>query len=117
MPPIHQVHTQTSLVDDACKYATDRKEGYIIRKLERGLAWCERWNVKTNDDKIQAIYFSRENGPAESHLTLKRWNIPFANQIKYFGVIFDRKTPWRYHRNERGHGRQNIYRNLLSIQK
>jgi hypothetical protein len=38
------------------------KEGFIFRKLQRGLslmeAWCERWNIKLNEDKTQAIYFS-----------------------------------------------------------
>jgi hypothetical protein len=31
--------------DDACLYATERKEGYVLRKLQRDLnlmaAWCE----------------------------------------------------------------------------
>jgi hypothetical protein len=39
--------------DDTCKYATDRKEGYVLRKLQRGLSaietWCERWNIKIID--------------------------------------------------------------------
>jgi hypothetical protein len=59
--------------------------------------WCERWNIKINEDKTQAIYFSRGNGPAEFNLTLKGRNIPFVNQVKYLGVIFDRKITWRYH--------------------
>jgi hypothetical protein len=46
--------------DDTCLYATDRKEGYVLRKLQRGLnsmaAWCERWNIKINEDKTRAIY-------------------------------------------------------------
>jgi hypothetical protein len=48
--------------DDTCLYATERKEGYVLRKLQRGLdaieTWCERWNIKINEDKTQAIYFS-----------------------------------------------------------
>jgi hypothetical protein len=40
-------------------YCTDRKEGYVFRKLQRGLtsveSWCERWNIKINEDKTQAI--------------------------------------------------------------
>jgi hypothetical protein len=32
--------------DDTCLYATERKEGYILRKLQCGLdaieTWCER---------------------------------------------------------------------------
>jgi hypothetical protein len=39
------------------------KEGYVLRKLQRGLSaietWYERWNIKINEDKAQAIYFSR----------------------------------------------------------
>jgi hypothetical protein len=38
--------------DDSCLYATDRKEGYVLRKIQRGLdsmaAWCKRWNIKIN---------------------------------------------------------------------
>jgi hypothetical protein len=38
--------------DDTCLYATDRKEGFVVRKLQRGLSsmetWCERWNIKVN---------------------------------------------------------------------
>jgi hypothetical protein len=45
--------------DDTCLYATDRKEGYVLRKLQRGLSaietWCERWDIKVNVDKTQAI--------------------------------------------------------------
>jgi hypothetical protein len=38
--------------DDTCIYATDRKEDYVLRKLQRGLSatetWYERWNIKIN---------------------------------------------------------------------
>jgi hypothetical protein len=42
-------------VDDTCIYALDRKEGYVLRKLQRGSnsidTWCKRWNVKVNEIK------------------------------------------------------------------
>jgi retron-type reverse transcriptase len=45
--------------DDTCLYATDRKEGYVLRKIQRGLnsmaAWCEHWNIKVNEEKTRAI--------------------------------------------------------------
>jgi hypothetical protein len=45
--------------DDTCLYATDREEGFVVRKLQRGLrsieTWCERWNIKINEDKTQGI--------------------------------------------------------------
>jgi hypothetical protein len=81
--------------DDTYIYTTDRKEGCVLRKLQRGLtsvgSWCEHWNIRINEDKTQAIYFSRGNRPSETSPILKVRNIPFESIIKYIGVIFDRK--------------------------
>jgi hypothetical protein len=67
--------------DDACLHATERKEGYGLRKLQRGLksmaAWCERWNIKINEENTRATYFYNQIGPSESLLTLNAYNIPF----------------------------------------
>jgi hypothetical protein len=85
--------------DDTSLYATERKEGYVLRKLQRGLnsmaAWSERWNIKINVDKARAIYFSHRIRPPESLLTMNGRNIPFVNSVKYHGVIFDIKITWR----------------------
>jgi hypothetical protein len=59
--------------------------------------WCEPWNVKINGDKTQAIYFSQRLRSPEAHLTLNGQNIPFANYVKYLGVIFDKRITWRLH--------------------
>jgi hypothetical protein len=87
--------------DDTCLYAADRKEDYVLRKIERGLksmaAWFERWNIKLNEDKTRAIYFSHRIRTPESLLTLNGRNIPFVNSVKYLGVIFDKKIIWRPH--------------------
>jgi hypothetical protein len=87
--------------DDTCLYARDRKEGSVVRKLQRGLSsmetWCERWNIKINEDKTRGIYFSRSPRPPESLLTLNLRNIPFVNSVNYLGVIFDRRVTWKLH--------------------
>jgi hypothetical protein len=48
--------------DDTCLYATDRKEGYVLRKLQRGLdaidTWCECWNIKINEDSGNQFHSS-----------------------------------------------------------
>jgi hypothetical protein len=59
--------------------------------------WCERWNIKINEDKTQGVYFSHNRRPPESNLTLNGINIPFVNNAKYLGVIFDKKITWRLH--------------------
>jgi hypothetical protein len=61
--------------DDTCIYTTDRKEGHVLRKLQRGLtsmeSWCEHWNIKINEDTTQAIYYillpQAKTGPGLSY--------------------------------------------------
>jgi hypothetical protein len=40
----------TLFADDTYLYATDRKEGYVLGKIQRELdsmtAWCKHWNIK-----------------------------------------------------------------------
>jgi hypothetical protein len=48
--------------DDTSLYATERKEDYVLRKLQHGLnsmaAWCKHWSIKINEEKTRAFYFS-----------------------------------------------------------
>jgi hypothetical protein len=71
--------------DDTCLCATESKEGYALRQIQRGLnsmaAWCERWNIKINEDKTREIYLSY----SDSLLTLNGRNIPFERSVKYVG--------------------------------
>jgi hypothetical protein len=78
---INEVHQTTGghvtlFTDNMCLYAIGRKEGYVLRKLQRGLtamaAWCQRWNIKIREEKTQAICFCQRRGPINTHLTLKR---------------------------------------------
>jgi hypothetical protein len=58
---------------------------------------CERWNININEDKTYGIYFFRGRRQPIPHRTLNGRNIPFANSIKYLGVIFDKKATRRLH--------------------
>jgi hypothetical protein len=53
--------------------------------------WYEHWNIKINEDKPQAIYFSHRLIPTETYLTLSGWNIPFINHDKYLRAIFGKR--------------------------
>jgi hypothetical protein len=76
---------------DTCIYTTDHKVGYVLRKLQRSLttmeSWCECWNIKINE----AICFSHRRRRVEAFLALKRRHIPFVNNVKYLGVIFNKE--------------------------
>jgi hypothetical protein len=85
---------------DTCIYATDLNEGYVFRKLQRGLSgnetWCERWNLKINKDKTQAIYFShRLSHRHRLILTLNGRKIPFVSHVKLLGIIFNKSITWK----------------------
>jgi hypothetical protein len=73
----------------------------VLNKLQRGLtavgSLCQRWNIKINDGKNQAIYFSKRRRIPGDKLQLNGRNIPFVNSVKYLGVIFDRRMTWRLH--------------------
>jgi hypothetical protein len=60
-------------------------------------AWCKSWNIKINEDKTRAIYFTLRNRPPDSLLTLNVQNIQFVNSVKYLCVIFDKRMTWRIH--------------------
>jgi hypothetical protein len=102
MPPqTHGVYLAL-FADDTCLYTTDRKEGFVVRKLQRGLntmeTLCNRWHIKINKCKTHGIYFSYSYPPPESHITLNGQNIPFVNNVNFLGVIFHKKVTWRLHR-------------------
>jgi hypothetical protein len=59
--------------------------------------WCESWNIKINEDKTRAIYFTYRNRPPDSLLTLNERNIPFVKNVKYVGLIFDKRMTWKLH--------------------
>jgi hypothetical protein len=59
--------------------------------------WSKRWNIRINEDKTQAIYFSHKIRPPESFLTINGQNTQFVNSVKYLGVILDRKITWGLH--------------------
>jgi hypothetical protein len=101
------------LSDDTCIHATDRKEDFVLRKLQRGLSaietWCERWYIKINEDKSQAIYFSHRLTAPETHLILNGRNIPFVSHVIYLGVIFNKKITCRVHIEIKPKGQNSIH--------
>jgi hypothetical protein len=82
--------------DDTCLYATDHRGSFVLRKLQRRLnameEWSEKWNIKINENKTRAVYFSKRLKRVEAYLTLKGWAITFVNDVKYLAVTFDRKV-------------------------
>jgi hypothetical protein len=65
---------------------------------------------------IYTMFYQRR--PPGSLLTLNGRNIPFVNNVKYLGVIFDKKNDVEItHREDRSQGLQNIRSIIFLIQK
>jgi hypothetical protein len=83
-----------------CALAVKKKSGQVMTCRIGPFpceTWCECWNIKIDEDKTRAIYFPHRIRPPEAHLILNGQNIPFANHVKYLGVIFDKRIIWRLH--------------------
>jgi hypothetical protein len=94
MPKTPGVHLAL-FAGDTCLYATERKEGYVLRKLQCGLnSW--RPGVGAGIQKSVTIYFSHQIRQHDYLLMLNEWNIPFVNSVKYPGVIFNKKVHGDY---------------------
>jgi hypothetical protein len=66
---------------DTCIYNIDRELDYFLRKFQCDLtsieSWCEGWNIKINDVKFKAIYFSYWQKEVDAYLILKGRHISF----------------------------------------
>jgi hypothetical protein len=59
------------IADYTCIRATEQHERRVLSKFQCGLtavgSWCQRSNIKINEDKTQAIYFSRRRRMETTH--------------------------------------------------
>jgi hypothetical protein len=59
-PTLYNMYVNDVPMMYTCLYATDRKEGFVVRKFQRGLismeTWCERWNIKINEDSEDLLF-------------------------------------------------------------
>jgi hypothetical protein len=97
MPPRHL----DLFADDTCVYATEKHERRVLNKPQRDLtavgSWCQRWNIKINEGKTQAIYFSRRRRMSGDDFQQNERNIPFVYSVKYHGFILLSKLTFRVH--------------------
>jgi hypothetical protein len=85
-------------VDDTCIYATEKHERCLqtATRITAVKSWCERWNIKINEGKSQAIFFSRRITVPDDELQLNEGDVRFVNNLTYLGVTFDKRT-WGHH--------------------
>lgn len=63
--------------------------------------YCNKWNIKLNPNKTQAIFFTRRRAirylPTNSFLQVNNTQITWSSKVKYLGIWFDQKIRFHHH--------------------
>lgn len=68
--------------------------------LDRLTSFFYKWKIKVNDDKTQAVFFTRKRNfrfYPSNHLTINGTSIPWSDNLKYLGVYLDKKLIYDLH--------------------
>lgn len=97
----HSKHVQLSVyADDIAIWKVGNKLSITFQKVQTYLnfiiKWALDWGFKISETKSKAILFTRKNKPdIPQHITLDGTQLPLQNEIKFLGIIFDKKVQWR----------------------
>lgn len=90
--------------DDTAMIVKGKLSNAIVGKLMKNLHTCikyyNKWKIKINTDKTQAILFPFNKSPKRIQTTqLKNDNvtIPFSESVKYLGIYLDKKLLFKRH--------------------
>ena len=85
--------------DDFCVYVEHKKYDKAIEMLECGVANISQWFTSNGfelcEEKSVYSVFTRHNVPNMSDIQLGTFSFPFKTQVKYLGIIFDKKLTWK----------------------
>lgn len=111
-PVLYSVYTsdQPSLdanvalfADDTAISSTSRYAkqitGKIVKSTKKYTRYLEKWKIKANVDKFQAILFTRRRTrqiPTQP-ISLNSRDINWTNEVKYLGLILDKKLTYQKH--------------------
>lgn len=87
--------------DDTVYYTSDFNINNAHIKLQTQLnaleMWLTNWRVKVNIEKTQAIIFTNRKPKKPDCLRLFSENIDYKNEVKYLGVILDKRLRYSKH--------------------
>lgn len=97
--------TQIALfADDTAVYHSHESAICVIRAIEKSLdilsKYYQTWKIKLNESKTQAIFFTRRRTMKmlpRRNLVLNNNEIEWQDDIKYLGMILDKKLTFKKH--------------------
>jgi endonuclease/exonuclease/phosphatase family metal-dependent hydrolase len=93
-----------TFADDTAIYTTHSNVNLIIDRLQDSIEklhqYFDSWKIKINPAKSQCIYFTKRRSPRylpSSDLIIRNSTIAWSDDVKYLGVIMDKKLLFSRH--------------------
>ncbi|KAL4143386.1 hypothetical protein QTP88_005723 [Uroleucon formosanum] len=109
--------------DDSVIYSSSDKIENVIVNIQSHLVviqiWAQKWKIVLNPTKSTAVIFSLRRPTNYNSLKINGHNIPWSQNIKYLGVILDKKLTWNPHissKVQQGYQRLKILYPLINRQ-
>lgn len=98
-------HVTTSLfADDTMFYSAFPSQNTAIirlqRQVDKAVKWMNTWKLKLNVMKTVTVLFGPKNKNPKRTVNISQQQIPWSNQARYLGVIFDKKLTFCEHANQ-----------------
>ena len=75
----------------------------IVKRLSdssnKNVKFFEKWKIKTNNQKVKAIVFTKRRPFINNNISVSKSKIPWYKNVKYLGIIFDPKLTFTCHIN------------------
>lgn len=108
--------------DDLAIYTSNENPNIIINDLEseltKTLKYYYKWKIKVNETKTQAIFFTRRRAVRflpHRDINIGPSNVQWSNEIKYLGVLLDKKLLFQTHIDYTKERAQKLIRILYSL--
>jgi hypothetical protein len=103
-PPALNGCEMAVFADDTAIFCTNSSVAVIVQSLQDGIDALQNyyisWKIKINPAKSQCIYFTKRRSPRylpQTDLRICGSDVPWSADVKYLGVILDRKLLFRSH--------------------
>lgn len=84
--------------DDTAVYTSSRSPTLVCKYLQQALddltEWFDKWRIKINASKTQAVFFTRRRLAPDAELDLDDQPIPWKDEATYLGLILDKRLKW-----------------------
>lgn len=102
LPKLQDIYISL-FADDMCLCSASYRVDTINNRLNKAVSkiykYYTKWKIKVNDNKTEAILFTKRRPVLARCVKISNHEVDWVDDIKYLGVIFDRKLTFTTHVN------------------